>query len=336
MNEKEKEKEKEKEAMAKEKGKKKKPNANSKKKKDDDFEIEEDNDSEPEKNKNSILFREFVDVLLKIEKCKGLNSKDTVKETLCDFFIHIFEKYPQDFTKIYYFLSYKIGPTYLIPDLVILSDKLEEMVIRLFNLSDNSLKDNLKHYGDLGQVASDIKQTDEEMNAFHNYVDKKRKNLSIASIMTSLEEAALGDENSGDKSKIKIIYNLMVKTGKDEIKFLIRFLEKNLKLGISQSLLLSSISRAISRMYKNTNEADINKVLSKCKSQIDDEDIIFGYVIEMIKNKTDFKRLIDLCHIRCGVPFKYQLSDSTSGIKTMIKEVGKNSFTCENLYHGMR
>jgi len=56
----------------------------------------------------------------------------------------------------------------------------------------------------------------------------------------------------------------------------------------------------------------------------------------MIKNKTDFKRLVDLCHIRCGVPFKYQLSDSTSGIKTMIKEVGKNSFTCENLYHGMR
>ena len=105
-----------------------------------------------------------------------------------------------------------------------------------------------------------------------------------------------------------------------------------MKLGISQSTLLSSISR----IYKNTFEKDIHKILLKSKYQLEDEDIMFGYVIEMIKNKTDFKRLIDLCHIRCGVPFRYQLADSSTGIKTMIKEIGKNSFTCENLYSGMR
>jgi len=290
-----------------------------------------------DKIKNSILFREIVDVLIKIEKCKGANSKDIVKEILSDLFITIIENHPQDLTKIYYFLSYKLGPSYLIPDLQIQADKLEELVIKLFNLSDNSLKDNLRHYGDLGQVASDIKQTNEEMNAFHNYVDETQKHkLTMAEIMTILEEAALEEETNDKNNKAKLIYNLMVKSDQHEIKFIIRFLEKNLKLGISQSTLICSVARAVSRMYKNTFEKDILKILLKCKNQIDDEDIIFGYVIEMIKNKTDFKRLIDLCHMRCGVPFSYQLADSSTGIKTMIKEIGKNAYTCENLYSGMR
>ena len=114
-----------------------------------------------ESNKDSILFRDVINVLLKVEKCKGVNSKDAVKEILCDFFINVIENHPKDFTKIYYFLSHKIGPTYLIPDLQVQADIMEDLVIKIFNLSDNSLKDNLRHYGDLGQVASDIKQTNE-------------------------------------------------------------------------------------------------------------------------------------------------------------------------------
>ena len=47
----------------------------------------------------------IFNVLLKIEKCKGVNSKDAVKKILCDFFINVIENNPKDFTKIYY-LSY--------------------------------------------------------------------------------------------------------------------------------------------------------------------------------------------------------------------------------------
>ena len=35
---------------------------------------------------NSILFKEIVDVLLKVEQCKGENSKDAVKELLSNLF----------------------------------------------------------------------------------------------------------------------------------------------------------------------------------------------------------------------------------------------------------
>ena len=69
-------------------------------------------------SKSSITFRELIDLLVKIEKYKGANAKDYLKEILSEFFIEIIENYRQDLSKIiisktilYYFLSYKLGPT---------------------------------------------------------------------------------------------------------------------------------------------------------------------------------------------------------------------------------
>ena len=60
------------------------------------------------KSKSSITFRELIDLLVKIEKYKGANAKDCLKEILSEFFIEIIENYRQDLSKIYYFLSYKL------------------------------------------------------------------------------------------------------------------------------------------------------------------------------------------------------------------------------------
>ena len=45
--------------------------------------------SRTDKSKNTIDFKEVVDVLLKIEKCKGVNFKDVIKEILSEFFIKV-------------------------------------------------------------------------------------------------------------------------------------------------------------------------------------------------------------------------------------------------------
>ena len=267
------------------------------------------------RNKNTLEFRELIDLLLQIEKCKGVNSRDVVKELLSEFLVKIIEHYPQDLSKIYYFLNYKLGPSYLTPDLEISFDKLEALVQKLFGVNENLLLTNLKQTGDLGQVAFELKKINEEMSTPQS-VDK----LKLYEIMNALEEAALEEESSKpNNNKINIIYSVLSRSDKDEMKYLIRFLEKNLKLGVSKNIILHSLSRAISKMLNKTFEKDVYKILIKSLNQMEDEDILFNHIIELIDKKANFYQLIELCHIRCGVPVNYELMESTTGVKTMIK-----------------
>ena len=283
------------------------------------------------RNKNTLEFRELIDLLLQIEKCKGVNSRDVVKELLSEFLVKIIENYPQDLSKIYYFLNYKLGPSYLTPDLEISFDKLEALVQKLFGVNENLLLTNLKQTGDLGQVAYELKKINEEMSTPQS-VDK----LKLYEIMNALEEAALEEESSKPNNKINIIYSVLSRSDKDEMKYLIRFLEKNLKLGVSKNIILHSLSRAISKMLNKTFEKDVYKILIKSLNQMEDEDILFNHIIELIDKKANFYQLIELCHIRCGVPVNYELMESTTGVKTMIKAIGKRSFFCEYNYCGIR
>ena len=287
--------------------------------------------SRVDKSKNTIDFRDVVDVLLKIEKCKGVNFKDIIKEILSEFFIKVIKNYPQDLSKIYYFLSYKLGPAYLIPDLELSNDKLESLVQKLFNISETLLIGNLKQTGDLGQVAYDLKKVMEEMNS-----PQRQQKLKLYEIINTLEEASLEVENNKQNNKLNLIYSILVRTDKDEIKFLIRFLEKNLKLGISKNIIFTSLSRAISRVLVKTYEKDVHKIITKSLNQMEDEDILFGHIIELIDKKANFYQLLELCHLRVGIPVNYQLCESTTGVRSMMKEIGKKSFFCEYNYNGIR
>ena len=51
------------------------------------------------KNWKKILFHDLIYILLKIEKYKGVNSKDFDKELLSDFFANIIEKIIPRFIK---------------------------------------------------------------------------------------------------------------------------------------------------------------------------------------------------------------------------------------------
>ena len=284
------------------------------------------------RNKNTIEFREFIDFLLQVESCKGSsNSKEIMKELLSDFFIKIIQSYPNDLSKIYYFLNYKLGPSYLTPDLEISFDKLEALVQKIFGVNENILITNLKQAGDLGQVSYDLKKISEEMSTPQS-VEK----LKLFEIMNGLEEASLENESGKQNRKLSLVYNILSKSDKDEIKFLIRFLEKNLKLGVSKNIILHSLSRAISKLLNKTFEKDVYNILVKSLSQMEDEDILFNHIIELIDKKANFYQLIELCHIRCGVPVNYQMMESTTGVKSMMKAIGKKPFFCEYNYCGIR
>ena len=286
--------------------------------------------------KNSMPFGDLVDILLKIEKDIGVNSKNYVKDILSEFFVKIIDNYPQDLVKIYYFFNYKIGPSYLIPEMYIAEEKLEKMLEKIFCLFENSLKYKLGEIGDLGQVAANTKKEQFKKGIKGNPGGK----ITLSEIMNELEEASLDETTTTSKNNIskkyQVIYYLLSKQDGEEMKFFIRFIQKNLKLGISFNLLLSAISSAIAKVLRNTDEKSIYDVILRSFNQMQDEDILFGQIIEIIQKKSDFNDLIHSCHIRVGVPVNYQLSESTVGKKTLMKEIDNNRFTLEYKYKGIR
>ena len=198
------------------------------------------NENEKEENKNniktqktsssetkSILFREIVDVLLKVENCKGENSKDAVKELLSNLFIEIIQKYPADLPKIYYFLSSKVGPEYISPEFGIGEGILEKIVGKVIGISDKQLKEKLIELGDLGLVASEGKKNVKTMDAFSNFIKiGATKKIDLNQILNVYKNVAIKKGKSSQDEKVKLLCDLMFKSDKDEIKFLVRSLQK--------------------------------------------------------------------------------------------------------------
>ena len=292
----------------------------------------------PNNSENSILFRDIVDVLLKVETCKGENSKDAAKELLSNLFVNIINNYSTDLPKIYYFLSSKVGPEYISPEFGIGEGILEKIVGKVIGISDKILKEKLIETGDLGTVASEGKKNVKTMDAFSNFIKVgPQKKLTISQIMKVYKNVAVKKGKSSQDEKIKLLCDLMFKADKDEIKFLVRSLQKSLKIGASFKTILSAFSRAITKILKNkTDEKEIYRILLASKNQLSDEDIFFGHIIELIQKKTNFSELIDLCHIRCGIPVNPQLARPTTGIKVIFERFADTPFTCEYKYDGFR
>ena len=292
------------------------------------------------KKEDSILFREIVDVLLKVENCKGENSKDAAKELLSNLFVNIITNYSDDVPRVYYFLSSKVGPEYISPEFGIGEGILEKIVGKVIGISDKQIKERLIETGDLGIVASEGKKNVKTMDAFSNFIKVgPQKKLTIKQIMNVYKNVAIKKGKSSQDEKIKLLSDLMFKADKDEIKFLVRSLQKSLKIGASFKTILSSFSRAIAKILNNkSDEKEIYRILLASKNQLSDEDIFFGHIIELIEKKAslNFSDLIDLCHIRCGIPVNPQLARPTTGIKVIFERFADTPFTCEYKYDGFR
>ena len=152
---------------------------------------------------HSILFRDIVDVLLKVETCKGENSKDAVKELLSNLFVNIINNYSTDLPKIYYFLSSKVGPEYISPEFGIGVGILEKIVGKVIGISDKQIKEKLIETGDLGLVASEGKKNVKTMDAFSNFIKVgPQKKLTINQIMNVYKNVAIKKGKSSQDEKI--------------------------------------------------------------------------------------------------------------------------------------
>ena len=291
-----------------------------------------------ENKQSSLPFMDLITVLLKVETIKGENSKDQIKELFAKLFVEIINNYPDDLPRVYYFLMSKIGPEYRSLEFGIGNGILEKIVSKVIGLSDKQLKDKLINVGDLGKVASEGKKNVQTMDKFTNFIKiGPSKPLLINQVLKVFHDVAGKKGKSSQDEKSKIICKLMFDANKDEIKFIVRSLQKSLKIGASFKTILSAFARAVCKLYKGKlDEKEIYKILLMSKNQLSDEDIYFNHIIDLIHSQDNFNKLVDLCHIRPGIPVNPQLARPSNGINVIFSRFEKIPFTCEYKYDGFR
>ncbi len=281
---------------------------------------------------HSIDFNKLVTGMTQVEACKGENSKDQIKEIFANIFKDIILNSPDDLTRAYSFLLSKVGPEYKSPELGIGNENLVKSLSKAIGKSEKWIKERTTELGDLGLVAQDGKKSVVTMDKF-NFSKTEKKPLTLKQVMDSLLNLANIKGKQSYAEKEKILVKLMFSADKDELKFIVRSLQKSLKIGASFKTIISSLSRAVSKINKMT-EKEIERMLLISINQLADYELVMNNLINSVK--TDFNKLTELCKITPGIPLKPQLARPTTSINIIFQRFEGVPFSCEYKYDGFR
>ena len=225
------------------------------------------------------------------------------------------------------------------------------------------IKQDQKEIGDLGLVAVKSRSTQPTMF--------KPKPLTVRGVHKGLMDIATVTGNGAQGRKVDGIKKLLSaadaaspgkvditkdKGGPSEAKYLVRFLEGKLRLGLAERTVLVSLAHAVvaheaAKKDQVPSTSDIEKAESTLKtvyrfvalcllkvymltsspSELPSYDVIIPAMIEH-----GIMNLREHCKLRPGVPLKPMLAKPTKAITEVLDRFEGQTFTCEYKYDGER
>ncbi|KAH6671562.1 DNA ligase [Plectosphaerella plurivora] len=208
------------------------------------------------------------------------------------------------------------------------------------------IKKDQQAIGDLGLVAVKSRSTQPTMF--------KPPALTIRGVHKGLMGVATVTGNGAQGRKVDMIKKLLSaadshstgkvditkdKGGPSEAKFLIRFLEGKLRLGLAERTVLVSLAQAAvnyeaSQKGQSVSTTDIEKAEAMLKtvySELPSYDVIIPTMVEH-----GIMGLREHCKLKPGVPLKPMLAKPTKAITEVLDRFEDQTFTCEYKYDGER
>jgi DNA ligase-1 len=129
------------------------------------------------------------------------------------------------------------------------------------------------------------------------------------------------------------------KGGPSEAKFIIRFLEGKLRLGLAERTVLVSLAQAMichefekkGKVPSTDDMAKAEQILKTVYSELPSYDVIIPAMVNH-----GIMNLRDHCKLRPGIPLKPMLAKPTKAITEVLDRFEGQTFTCEYKYDGER
>ncbi|KAI2472077.1 ATP-dependent DNA ligase [Annulohypoxylon bovei var. microspora] len=269
-----------------------------------------------------------------------------ITEYCASFLRQVLRLTPDDFLSTVLLMINKLAPDYAGIELGIGESLIMKAIGETTGRSLQVIKADQKDIGDLGLVA--IKSRSTQPTMF------KPKPLTIRGVHKGLMDIATVAGNGAQGRKVDGIKKLLSsadahsmgkadihkdKGGPSEAKYLVRFLEGKLRLGLAERTVLVSIAQAMIcheadqkggvPSAKEVEEAEA--MLKTVYSELPSWDVI---IPAMVKN--GIMRLKETCKLRPGVPLKPMLAKPTKAITEVLDRFEDQTFTCEYKYDGER
>ncbi|EXJ93037.1 DNA ligase 1 [Capronia epimyces CBS 606.96] len=201
--------------------------------------------------------------------------------------------------------------------------------------------------GDLGLVAAKSKSKQAQMF--------KPKPLTVHGVHQGLLEIAKMEGHGSQDQKVRAINRLMAsadvssasktvditkdKGGPSEAKFLVRFLEGKLRLGLAEKTVIVALAQAVvtyeaakkGKIPSTDQLANGEAVLKQVYSELPSYEVIIPAMLEH-----GVFNLHETCKLQPGVPLKPMLAKPTKSITEVLDRFEGKDFTCEYKYDGER
>ncbi|KAI1824778.1 ATP-dependent DNA ligase [Xylaria intraflava] len=253
---------------------------------------------------------------------------------------------PDDFLPTVLLMINKLAPDYAGIELGIGESLIMKAIGETTGRSLQIIKADQKEIGDLGLVAVKSRSTQPTMF--------KPKPLTIRGVHKGLMEVATVTGNGAQGRKVDLIKKMLSsadshstgrvdiskdKGGPSEAKYLVRFLEGKLRLGLAEKTVLVSIAQAvISHEMEQKGKIPATKQIEEAEallksvySELPSWDVIIPAMV-----KGGIMALKDTCKLSPGVPLKPMLAKPTKAITEVLDRFENQTFTCEYKYDGER
>lgn len=253
---------------------------------------------------------------------------------------------PDDMVPTVLLMINKLAPDYAGIELGIGESLIMKSIGETTGRSLQVIKNDQKEIGDLGLVAVKSRSTQPTMF--------KPKPLTVQGVHRGLMDIATVTGTGAQGRKVDAIKKLLSaadangtgkvdinkdKGGPSEAKYLVRFLEGKLRLGLAEKSVLVSLAQAMicheaekkGKVPSTTEMEQAEATLKTVYSELPSYDVIIPAMLE-----SGILKLRESCKLRPGVPLKPMLAKPTKAITEVLDRFEGQKFTCEYKYDGER
>ncbi|KAL9274838.1 DNA ligase 6-like protein, partial [Drosera capensis] len=264
------------------------------------------------------------------------SEKGKIKATsmLCNMFRSLLALSPQDVLPAVYLCTNKIAPDHQNMELNIGGGLVTTALVEACGTNRNKIRDMYNRLGDLGDVAQECQQTQSLLIP--------PPSLLIKDVFSALREISIQSGTGSTAKRKGIILGLMRSCRDKEIKFIVRTLVRNLRIGAMMKTVLPSLAQAV--VMSSFASSHLGKIDDlKAQLQRVSTAIVEAYNIlpnldmlvpSLLSKGMEFSS--STLTMVPGIPIRPMLAKITNGIEQALKIFENRAFTCEYKYDGQR
>lgn len=168
-----------------------------------------------------------------------------MKEIIANIFRTAIVMNPSELPNLFFFMIVKLGPEYAAIETGVGQEAILKTVAKACGKTPKQIRDSFREQGDLGAVVAQGKKSQNTLGSFFGGKAKKKEPLSFEQVFSTFEKISKMSGNSSVATKEAAMLKLIQDAENNEAKFIVRWLLKNMRTGVAEKTVLSSLARAI-------------------------------------------------------------------------------------------